>query len=147
MIFRYFESLDDLQRQVVDAHFDRSAHHSQVPGLGDGSLEVRIRSLVRARLDLHEATAPVARLARARTSQQPVVASSLHQVRAALHDQVADHFAPELAVRPPAESADLVALVASLTSFEAWDLLGDSGRTRRQIQRAWTLGLQALLGP
>lgn len=145
-IFRYFESLDDLQHQVVDAHFDRSAHLFRVPGAGRGTLDVRIRTLVRARLDLHEATAPVARLARARSSEQPVVATGLHRVRAALSDQVEDHFAPELATHQPSKSADLVALIASLTSFEAWDLLVETGRTRRQIQRAWTLGLHALIG-
>lgn len=144
-IFRYFDNLDDLQRQTIDEHFARFAPLFDVPAIGDGLLARRVKRFVDARLDLYEAIAPVARLARARAYEQPVLGASLRDTRRRLYDQVTAHFAPELHARTPAAAADLTDLTAAVTSFEAWDLLTEAGRTRRQVQRAWTTGLSALL--
>ena len=145
-IFRYFDSIDDLQQQTIDRHFERFAPLFEVPAIGQGSRAERITRYVDARLDLYEAIAPIGRMARARAVELPRIARSLHQARTHFAEQAAAQFAPEVALRSAAQGEDLVALVASLTSFEAWDLLAAGhDRTRRQIRRAWLTGLRALL--
>ena len=146
-VFRYFDSIEDLQRQAIDTHFAHHAALFHLPDQHDAPTRERIQGLVSARLLLYDTTAPVARLARARAPENEVIRATLHEVRARLSDQVAAHLAPELAPLPPAGADDLVAVVAALTSFETWDLLIDAGRTRRQIQRAWIAALRALLTP
>lgn len=146
-VFRYFDNVDDLRHQVIEVHFARHARLFDLPDQDGAPAQARIRGLVTARLELHEATAPVARLARARAHDHPLIQTTLHQLRERFSDQVATHLAPELNRCRPAAAADLVGLVATLTSFEAWDLLVDAGRTRRQIQRAWITGLEALVAP
>ena len=60
--------------------------------------------------------------------------------------QVTDHFAAEVTRLTPALADDVLVLITSLTSFEAWDLLASAhGRSRHQIRRAWISGLDALL--
>jgi AcrR family transcriptional regulator len=145
-IFRYFENLDDLQQQAIDTHLARHAPLFEVPGLGEGPLDDRVRRFTAARLDLYEAIAPVGRLARARAPEHARIEASLVDTRATMAAQVEAHFAPELADRSPAAADDLVVLVASLTSFEAWDLLTRShARTRPQVRRAWSTALLTLL--
>ncbi len=144
-IFRYFENLDDLHQQTIEHHFARVAPLFDVPGLGEGERTERIARWVDARLDLYEAIAPVARVARARALDAPAIARSLAAARAQMAGQARTHLAPELATRTPARADDLVGLVDTLTSFEAWDLLvAVHGRTRAQIRRAWTTALDAL---
>lgn len=145
-IFRYFENIDDLQQQTIETHFDQFAPLFEVPAIGQGPLPERIKRLADARLDLYEAIAPIARLARARALEHPLIAVSLNRSRTMLTDQIGTHFAPEIGPRSPAATEDLVGLIASLTSFEVWDLLsaGDL-RTRPQIRRAWITGLRSLI--
>ncbi len=146
-VFRYFDDLDDLQRQTIDRYFERFAPLFTIPDLGQGPRDARIARYVEARLTLYEATEPIARMARFRAVEQGMIAQSLADTRAALAGQVRTHFAPELAGMTRAEGDDLVALVDSLTAFEAWDLLhADHRRSRTQIRRAWTRGLARLLG-
>ncbi len=145
-IFRYFTGIDDLQQQTIEHHFARHAGLFEVPAPGEGTRAERIRTYVEARTTLHEAIAPIARLARVRAREQPTVAASLEETRQRFARQVRTHFAPEVATRTPALADDLVAVVASLTSFEAWDLLVTThGRSTAQVRRAWTTALDALL--
>lgn len=146
-VFRYFDSLDDLQHRTVERYFERFAPLFTVPSLGQGDLAGRITRLVEARLDLYEAIGPLARLARARALDTPRLARSLAETRVMLAGQVAEHFAAELAPRSPADAEDLVDAVDALTSFEAWDLLRTThGRSRPQVRRAWVAALRALTG-
>ena len=144
-VFRYFDGLDDLQQETVARYFERYAPLFEVPdrpGLGPAG---RIRTFVRARLDLYEATAPIARLARHRAPVQPRISESLRATRATLRDQIPRHFAPDLAPFPRAAADDRVALIDTLTAFEAWDLLAvDHGRSRARIERAWSTAIAAL---
>ena len=147
-LFRYFDDLGDLQRQTIETHFERSASLFELPAIGEGPLEDRIKRFVDARLDLYDAIAPLARLARARAIEPGLIADSLHQTRTRFAAQVGRHFSPEVDTCSPAAGEDLVALVDTLTSFEAWDLTtATHGRTRRQVRRAWTTALTALLSP
>lgn len=144
-IFRYFDNLDDLQRQTIDRYFERFAPLFDIPPT-DGDLDDRIAALVDARLALYEAIAPLARLARVRAHDQPLIAASLAETRRFHGAQLRTHFAPDLVGLRRAEADDRLDLVDALTAFEAWDLLGDTRqRRRRQIRRAWLAGIRAVL--
>ena len=143
-VFRYFDGLDDLLDQTIEAHLRRMAPLLEVDGLGEGTRTERLERLVDARLRLYEAIAPVARTARARAIELPPVAERLAEVRRRLRDQLRAQLAPELAARPRPAAEDLLDAVDALTSFESWDLLGASGRSARRIRRAWVAGLDAL---
>lgn len=145
-VFRYFESLDDLQRQTIDLHFERFGPLFDIPSIGVGPLEDRIDALVDARIALHAAVAPVARLARARAVDQTVIAGTLAEVRRDLAAQLRRHFADELDELAPAEATDVVDAVDALTSFESWDLLASTHcRSSRQIRRVWTSAIRRLV--
>lgn len=144
-IFRYFSSIDDLQRETIDRYFERFAPRFEIPAIGKGALADRVRRYVDARLDLYEAIAPIGRLARVRAREHPRIGASLQETRTRLAAQVVTHFQPEIRQRSPAQADDLVALVATMTSFEAWDLLSESHqRSRSQIRRAWITATRAL---
>lgn len=144
-VFRYFDSLDDLQQQTIDRYFERFAPLFELtPAAGD--LEDRVAALVDARLALYEAIAPIARMARARAGDQPRLAETLARTRRSFHDQLRSHFAEDLAGMGRAEADDRLALVDALTAFEAWDLLrATHDRSRARIRRAWNRGVLALL--
>ena len=145
-VFRYFDSLDDLVRETIDQHFDRFGHLFEVPSLGSGSLDARIRAFVGARLDLHESVAPVARLARARAYDQPLIAERLTETRITFVRQIRAHFVDELRGRSGSDADDAVHVVDAMTSFETWDLLRSTHqRSRRQIRRAWIAGVTSVL--
>jgi AcrR family transcriptional regulator len=146
-VFRYFDSLDDLHRQTVERYFERFDPLFAVPGMGEGALEDRIRRLVHARLDLYELIAPIARTARRRAVEHTLLADNLRATRSRLLGQLREHFDPELSTFRRSEAEDRLALIDTMTSFEAWDLQSSGhGRSPRRIARAWTLGITALLG-
>ncbi len=146
-IFRYFDNLDDLQRQTIDRYFERFAPLFEIPGTGV-DLDDRIAALVDARLTLYEAIAPIARLARVRANDHPLIAATLAETRRLQSDQLQSHFAPDLVGLTRAEADDRVDCVDALTAFEAWDLLqGTHRRSRPRVRRAWFTGLRAVLTP
>jgi TetR/AcrR family transcriptional regulator of autoinduction and epiphytic fitness len=145
-VFRYFDSLDDLQTQAVERHFERFAPLFEIPALGVGSLDERIGKLVTARIALYRTVGSAARLARARALDHPVLAQHLARTRRLLARQLRLHFADELRVLPRPAADDLVGLIDTLTSFESWDLLrATHDRSDRLIRRAWVDGLARLL--
>lgn len=145
-LFRYFETFDELRNQAASRFFDRYAHRYEIQSLGEGSLEQRIDALVSSRLDLHESNHPMSRLIRHRAHQVSVTRERLDWLRAELAGQVREHFRDELAKATPALADDIVGVVGTLTSFEAWDLLRNHhGRSPTQIRRAWKRALAAVL--
>ena len=145
-VFRYFESLEDLQQQTVETHFERFGQLFDIPSLGEGSLDTRIARFVDARATLHAAVAPIARIARAKQSERSPISERLAAIRDLFIDQVRVHFAEELSTRTGAEHDDLADAVDALTSFEAWDLLHSArGRSDRQIRRTWRTTIHSLL--
>lgn len=144
-LFRYFESLDDLQEQTIQRHFERFAPRFEIAAIGAGSLADRIDRLVDARMTLYRSIAPVARLARSRRLENPRIADTLAGIRARFARQIRDHFAPELATLPRADGNDVVVLIDTLTSFESWDLAGTThGYSDRLVRRAWTAGVAGI---
>jgi AcrR family transcriptional regulator len=146
-LYRYFPTLDDLRAETIARFAERRDDLYALPAIGAGTLDERVAGLVRARLALYEALAPVARWVRSRSHEQPQLAETLGLRRAMLARQVEDHFAPELALRTTAERADLVRTVVTLTSFEAWDLWAAMDSPDADIARAWRTALTALLTP
>ena len=145
-LFRYFDGLDDLQEQAIEAHFARFGPLFEVPSIGVGPLPERTRRLVDARLTLYRSIAPTARLARARALDQPRIAEKLAETRAQFSHQIHTQFAPELRALTPARRQDVADLVDALTSFESWDLLQSThGRRNREIHRSWTAGISSLV--
>lgn len=145
-IFRYFDTFDDLRNQAARRFLDRYADLYEIPNLGSGSFAQRLDGFVSSRLDLHEATQPMATLVRQRAPEVASTHQFLDRLRAKLATQVRQHFNEELAATTPATQDDLVAVIATMTSFEAWDQLHNHHeRTRAQIRRAWKHSLSAVL--
>lgn len=145
-VFRYFESLDDLQQQTVETYFARFGSLFEIDRIGEGTLDERVTRLVQARAKLHGTVAPVARLVRSSTTEGTPVAERLAQLRLDLAEQVRTHFAVDLSARTTDDRDDVTDAIDALTSFEAWDLLRSAhGRTDAQIQRAWTTAIRSLL--
>lgn len=145
-LFRYFDTLEDLREHATERYFERFFHLFEVPEIGVGSLERRIASLVTARVELHRTTAPIARLTRSRSLVVTGLNETLRRLNATQADQIRLHFGEELAELSPARRDDLVATIATITSFESWDRFQiDHGRTPAQTRRAWTGALSRLL--
>lgn len=144
-VYRYFESLDELRRLGVQRYFERIDHLIAIPDIGEGPLPRRIDSFVASRLEFYRVTEPMARMSRHQALDVEQMRTTLARVRATLADQVAQHFAPELTPLSRAARQDRVAVVAALTSFEAWDLLQEQGLDRSAVRRAWRTNLGILL--
>ena len=145
-VFRNFDGLDDLQRQAFDVFTERFSHLLQAAASPEAEQKVRIAAHVRVRLELFEAAGPMMRVARQRSLDYQPIADGVGGNRSALADQTRSHFAPEARQLTPADAANLVAVIDSLTSPDAYEVMGAAhGRSRRQINRAWTTALTALL--
>lgn len=145
-IFRYFDGLDDLRREVIRSHFERLRHLLDSPGPETGSLEERIKTFVDSRIKFNEAVAGPARTAQVRAHFAPVIAEDIAGYRRELDAAVRRHFAPELKGRSRSEAEDLISVLDVLVSFDSWELMTvDHGRSRNQIRRAWTQAVQSLL--
>lgn len=145
-LFRYFETLDDLQQRAIDLYFERFGARFAIAAIGEGTAEERLHRFVDARIRLHDEVAPVARHARAQVTHSEPVSARLAEVRATFAEQVRRHFAPELATGPRTEAERRADAIDTLTSFEAFDLLlTGHGRSTREIRQTWMVALRAVL--
>jgi AcrR family transcriptional regulator len=145
-LFRYFDDVDALVHEAVGQQQARLAPMLAVRIDPGRSFDDRLDALVALRLDLYDAMGPVARVARAIASQQPVVAQELRRIRRVLRDQLEAAFAPELAVQRGAARARALAAADVLASWESVDLLrGDQGLSRAEAAAAVAAGLTAVL--
>jgi len=151
-VYRYVSDRDDLVRGAIDRHLERVGHLFALEAIGEGTFDERVANIVAARLKLHEAIAPTARAALARTRlpatpASEIIRESLHARRGMLRVQLARHFAPELAAFGQAADAVLAAGDA-LTQIETIDwFLVDGGYTLDQTGEAMTTGLHRLFNP
>lgn len=145
-LYRYFETLDDLRYATADVYFERHAHLYEIPDLGEGPLPARIDRMATARVLLYSTTEPVARLVRLQAHHHDTIEQILVRTRTLLADQLRAHFAGELDRLDEPARDDTITNLATLTSFESWELAHRSlGRTADDIVRAWTSGATALL--
>jgi AcrR family transcriptional regulator len=142
-VFRYFDGLDDLQFQTFARFRERFEPLLVVPTTA-ATRDERIAAFVDARLDLYEQAGAIMAVGRLRALEyEPLVAASA-EMRGLLAQQVRSVFAPDVATTP--RSADLVGMIDALTSLESWDVMRKThARSRRQIERAWRRGIDAVI--
>lgn len=143
-IFRYFDGLDDLQYQTYQRF--RSRFAPLMLAVADGSLAGRITSFVATRLDLYEQAGAMMALGRLRALEHQALLEASTETKATLAAQVRGTFRAELAGTSPARTAELVAVVDSFTSLEAWDVMCRiHARSPTQIASSWARGLAVLI--
>jgi len=151
-VYRYLAASRDLVHAAIERHLEQVGPLFALDPLGEGPFGTRVEQFVTARLRLHQATAPMARAAQARTRMRPTPASeiikeSLNARRGLLRVQLSRHFARELATFGP--RADVILAAAdALTQIETIDwYLIDGGYTLAQTRDALIVGLERLLAP
>lgn len=144
--FRYFASIDDLRTQAAARYVERNRELLE-PGLpATADFEDRHRRFVDLRIRAGVTLGPASRRLQGRAAAEPGLVPIQEQFRALLASQVTTCFAAELASATPARRADLIALIDSMTSIEAYQILHEThGRTDAQIRRAWSSALGAIL--
>jgi AcrR family transcriptional regulator len=145
-VFRYFEDKDELARTAIERQQAFAAPLLALT-VGPGApLDERIRRFVERRLDLFEHLAPVARLARALVDVQPVLADELTNNRRSLRGQIEHLFAAELRALPAPHSAQTLAVLDVVCSFESVELLlHDQGLSRAEASAAIERAVRRLL--
>ena len=143
-VFRYFDGLDDLQLQTFERFRERFEPLLVVAPRGVARA-VRIAAFVSSRLELYEQAGAIMAVGRLRALEhEPLVAASA-EMRGLLADQVRAVFADDITATA-ATGSDLVAVIDALTSLESWDVMRKThSRSRRQIDRAWCTGTEALI--
>jgi TetR/AcrR family transcriptional regulator of autoinduction and epiphytic fitness len=143
-VFRYFDGLDDLQYQTFGRFRERFEPLLAVEPRGVAR-SGRIAAFVSSRLDLYEQAGAIMAVGRLRALEhEPLVAASA-EMRGLLADQVRTVFAADIAAMATT-GPDLVAVIDALTSLESWDVMRKThSRSRRQIERAWRQGIDALI--
>lgn len=146
-IFRYFDDLDDLARTAIDTAVRRSLPMTVVPNLGQGSLGMRIETMVTSRLRLFQQTSRLLRVAHRKSTTLPEIDRGLANAAELTHDQLIRHFAAELDVMEPAVGEQLSIALSAMMSFGGYDhqsrLLG---RIDDEIADSWRTTLHRLLG-
>ena len=145
-LYRYFADAGELLEATIKRSDARSAELSRLHSIGEGPLDERIEAFVAMRLRVHEVVGPVFRATLANASRHPRVSAEREKNRNSMRQQFELQFAPELAVRPPADRDALLAAGDLLTQLEAVDYL----RRHRELsiaatQEALASGLRALL--
>ena len=145
-IFRNFDGLADLQEQALDQFRERFSHLLQATPSADADLDDRVTFFVRNRIDLYEQAGPLMSMARARAFEHDTLVEAVARNRATLADQARTCFGNEIDGLTPSDAADLIAVLDSLTSPEAFELMTRAhARTHQQIARAWEASLLALI--
>lgn len=144
-IFRNFDGLADIQEQALALFRERYSHLLTATPAPDADRRERIAFFVDHRLDLYAQAHPLLTVARMRAFEHDSWSGPVAENRETLAAQTRACFAAEIADRKPAEAANLVALVDSLTSPEAYEVMTRAhGRTRNQIAATWRSALHAI---
>lgn len=144
-VFRYFETLDDLRREVIRTSVEDLDDLMQPPGPAGAARAARIEGFVAGRLALYPRLAGPARLARSRAATVVGIREEQDRYRTTLSEQTRAQFRPELGGRG-AQKEEVTGLIEAVTSFDSWELLAEHrGWSARKIARAWAAALDALL--
>lgn len=144
-IFRYFDGLEDIQLQSMARFKDRFFPLFRIDKSASRSTDQRIEMYVDSRLAMLAEVGSVVALAGLRAMENPRFNEAYDTIRQMLADQVQELFAAELATHGPDSRASLVAIVDSLASPQAWDVMCHShNQTTPQIRMAWITTLQAV---
>lgn len=144
--FRYFSTLAELRNDASTRVLERYPELYTLPTVDDGSLDVRVRRFVDARVQLHEALHTLELLLRAHAAQEAEASEFVDAARQVLADQGRQYFAAELQAHSPARRDDIVTTIAVMTSVESWQQFRHSHhRTAIQTSRAWRTALADVL--
>lgn len=147
-LFRYFDDIDALVRTAVASQLSHVAPLLAIAVPPDLPFDERVRRFVAARLRMLERIGEVGRVARSLAPIRQRVLEGLTQVRAALRDQLATTFAPELAALPDDQRAAAAAAADVVSSWEAYDLLRNDQRlSKAKAAEVMRSALVALLRP
>jgi TetR/AcrR family transcriptional regulator, regulator of autoinduction and epiphytic fitness len=138
LVFHHFDDLESIMTAAVEIQEHRHWRHVQ-PVLCTLTLTERVARVVRQRVAVFEAVAPVRRSAELFKDTSPVVAAELNRGREWLRNQLRATFAPELDLRRPVDAQVLLDSLEVTTSWETWEQLQRLGRTpsacRRTMER------------
>lgn len=145
-IFRMFDGLDDMRSQAFEQFEHRFAHLLVADFDEAQPLDERINRFVRRRVELNTAAGPLLRVARQRALDHEPMAERVASYRSQLAHQAQRCFAPEAHSLTPTEAANLIALIDTTATPEAFDLLSAThARTPRQILHTWRRSIAALI--
>ncbi len=144
--FRYFSSLDDLRRQATVRVAERFPDLLDVPDVGAGNLDDRVRRFVDSRFELHETLHSLELVSRQHATGSAETTELVDAIRQIFADQARRHFSTELDSYGAAHGDDVVTAISLLTSVESWQQFRHShGRTPVQTRRAWRHALLGIL--
>jgi AcrR family transcriptional regulator len=134
LVFHHFQDLESILRAAVEIQEQR--HWQQIqPVVPTLPMAERVTRVVRQRVAVFHAVAPVRRSADTVKDTSPVVAAELDRGRRWLRSQLQATFAPELDPRRPAEAQVLLDSLEVVTSWETWEQLQRLGRTPSACRR------------
>lgn len=146
-VYRYFEDRTELMLSAIGRLMGDDFAIFDVEGLGDGSLEDRIASLVEVRLSAYRRLAPLTRIAVRLRADEPAVAEAYENVRRQMRGQLEAQFASELAAIADQDRAGVLAAVDALFQAEGLDYLAHhEGFADDEIARILTRHIRAHLG-
>lgn len=146
--FRYFESIDDLRDQATNRYVEQ--HHDLLESSppSEAGLEKRSRLFVDLRIRAAAALGPASRRLNGRAVSEPGLIPIQTRFHATLAGQVEAYFEPELSSTTRARRAELIALIDSMTSMEAFQIMHEThARTEQQVRRSWLSALDGILRP
>jgi|ERR1700688_1127143 len=141
LVFHHFEDLESILHAAVEIQEQR--HWRRIrPVEASLPLDERIARVVRQRVEVFGAVAPVRRSAQLLEHNSPTVAAELTRGRHWLRGQLQTTFAPELDRQRPAQARLLLDALDVATSWETWEQLQRLGRTTTACRRT----MEALAG-
>lgn len=121
-VFRLTEDIESLHAAGILRQMERTAHlYVSLPKTGP--LTTRMRMLVKNRVDVFEAIAPVRRFADRMAPTSPPIAEGLELHHLVLRTQVAEVFERELSEKPRHRRATALDAIDVAASWENWELL------------------------
>jgi AcrR family transcriptional regulator len=121
-VFRLTEDIESLHAAGILRQMERTAHlYVDLPKTGP--LTTRMRMLVKNRVDVFEAIAPVRRVGERMAATSTAIAEGLELHHLVLRTQVADVFDRELKEKPRQRRATSLDAIDVAASWETWELL------------------------
>lgn len=146
-VYRYFEDRTELMLSAIGRVMGEDYAIFDLEGLGDGSLDTRIASLIEVRLAAYRRLAPLTRIAIRLRADEPAVAEAYEDVRRQMRAQIEAQFGSELAAIADQDRAGVLAAVDAMFQAESLDYLAHhEGLDDTEIARILTRHIRAHLG-
>jgi len=146
LVFHHFEDLESVLREAVAIQEQRHWRRL-VPVPAALPLAERIATVVRQRVAVFDAVAPVRRSARLLEHSSATVASETARARTALRLQLRVTFAPELDRLPAAAARSALDALDVALSWETWEQVDRLGRSPAACRRTMARLAAGALSP